>query len=331
MSDGAALALPRGPLIIGVEGTALRDADRARLRHPLVGGAILFTRNYATPGALRALTSDIHALRDPPLLISVDHEGGRVQRFRSGFTAVPPMRTLGEQWDADAAAAQDAAFEHGRTIGRELRAHGVDFSFTPVLDLDYGASAVIGNRAFHRDPAVVATLARALARGLRAAGTAAVGKHFPGHGFVASDSHTELPVDPRPLARILAEDVAPYAALAATDLDAIMPAHIVYPEVDARPAGFSPTWIRDILRGRLGFDGLVVSDDLDMAGAQVAGDIVARADAALAAGCDMVLACNDFAAIDTLLARWRPPHAPRLADRAAALQARAVAQSTGTS
>jgi len=322
---GGVLALPRGPLIIGIEGISLGAADRERLRHPLVGGAILFARNYSTPDALSALTREIHALRDPPLLIAVDHEGGRVQRFRAGFSAIPPMRTFGEQWDADPAAAQAAAFEHGRMIGTELSAHGVDFSFTPVLDLDYGASAVIGNRAFHRDPGAVTALARALARGLRAAGTAAVGKHFPGHGFVSADSHTELPVDPRPLAAILADDVAPYAALVRSDLDAIMPAHIVYSEVDARPAGFSATWIRDILRTRLRFDGVVVSDDLDMAGAEVAGDIVARADAALAAGCDMALACNDFAAIDRLLAAWRPSPSPRLADRAAALQARAVA------
>jgi len=322
---GGVLALPRGPLIIGIEGISLGAADSERLRHPLVGGAILFARNYTTPDALSALTQDIHALRDPPLLIAVDHEGGRVQRFRAGFSAIPPMRTFGEQWDADPAAAQAAAFEHGRMIGTELSAHGVDFSFTPVLDLDYGASAVIGNRAFHRDPGAVTALARALARGLRAAGTAAVGKHFPGHGFVSADSHTELPVDPRPLAAILADDVAPYAALVRSDLDAIMPAHIVYSEVDARPAGFSATWIRDILRTRLRFDGVVVSDDLDMAGAEVAGDIVARADAALAAGCDMALACNDFAAIDRLLAAWRPSPSPRLADRAAALQARAVA------
>jgi beta-N-acetylhexosaminidase len=325
------LALPRGPLIIGIEGTALGATDRERLRHPLVGGAILFTRNYATPDALRALTDDIHALRDPPLLICVDHEGGRVQRFRQGFSAIPPMRTLGEEWDADPVAAQDAAFEHGRTIGAELCAHGVDFSFAPVLDLDHGSSVVIGNRAFHRDVSAVTALARALARGLRAAGTAAVGKHFPGHGFVAADSHTDLPVDTRPLAAILEEDVAPYAALARSDLDAIMPAHIVYPRVDARPAGFSATWIHDILRGRIGFDGVVVSDDLDMAGAHVAGDIVARADAALAAGCDMVLACNDFGAIDRLLERWRPAPSPRLADRAARLQARAVPGSTRTS
>ena len=313
--------------MLGVEGTALTAADRARLHHPLVGGVILFSRNYATPEALHALTGDIRAMRDPALLIAVDHEGGRVQRFRTGFSAIPPMRTLGEQWDADPATAEAAAFDHGRTIAAELGAQGIDFSFTPVLDLDHGASWIIGNRAFHRDARAVATLARALVRGLRAGGMPAVGKHFPGHGFVIADSHTDLPVDPRPLDEILADDVAPYAALLPAGLDAIMPAHIVYAAVDERPAGFSPVWIRDILRERLGFDGLIISDDLDMAGAKVAGDVVARADAALAAGCDMVLVCNDFAAMDDLLARWRPTPPPRLADRAAAMQRRAVAHS----
>lgn len=318
---------PRGPVMLGVEGLSLTPRDRERLGHPLVGGAILFARNYADPAQLRALTADIHALRDPPLLIAVDHEGGRVQRFRDGFTRIPPMRALGAQWDHEPQAAQAAAFEHGRTIAAELRAHGVDFSFAPVLDLDHGASAVIGNRAFHRDAEAVTALARALADGLRAGGAAAVGKHFPGHGYVAADSHTNLPVDERPLARILADDVAPFAALVRSGLDGIMPAHVVYLEVDPRPAGFSPVWIGDILRTRLGFDGLVFSDDLEMAGARAAGDIVERADAALAAGCDMVLACNDFAAMDDLIARWQPGPGPRLADRTAAMQGRAVAQS----
>jgi beta-N-acetylhexosaminidase len=313
--------------MLGVQGLALTADDRRRLRSPAVGGVILFKRNYADPAQLRALTAEIRALRTPRLLIAVDHEGGRVQRFRAGFTAVPPMRTLGAMWDADPAAARAAAFEHGRVIACELAAHGVDFSFTPVLDLDHGQSVVIGDRAFHRDPAVVTALARALVAGLRAGGAPAVGKHFPGHGYVAADSHTELPVDDRTLAAILAEDVAPYAGLIAGELDAIMPAHIIYPQVDARPAGFSPVWVDDVLRGRLGFRGLVISDDLDMAGAQVAGDVVARARAAVTAGCDMVLACNDFASMDDLLARWQPPALPRLAARAEAMEGRAVAQS----
>ncbi|HSV21079.1 MAG TPA: beta-N-acetylhexosaminidase [Casimicrobiaceae bacterium] len=318
-------AAPRGPAMIGVEGLDLTPADRERLLHPSVGGAILFARNYADPAQLVALTTALRALRDPPLLIAVDHEGGRVQRFRAGFSAIPPMRALGAQWDVDAAAAQAQAFENGRTIARELTAHGVDFSFTPVLDLDHGPSGVIGDRAFHRNADAVIALARALAAGLHAGGSAAVGKHFPGHGYVAADSHTDLPVDERPLERIMADDVAPFAALARDDLDGIMPAHVVYPQVDPRPAGFSPVWIRDILRTELGFDGLVFSDDLEMAGAHGAGDIVERADAALAAGCDMVLACNDFAQMELLLAGWSPPPIAQLARRAHAMQARRVA------
>jgi beta-N-acetylhexosaminidase len=310
-----------GPVMLAVEDLALTDADRARLTHPSVGGVILFARNFASSSQLRALTSSIRALR-PSLVIGVDHEGGRVQRFRRDeFTPLPAMRTFGAQWEADPAAAIEAAFACGGTIARELRAHGVDFSFTPVLDLDYGASTVIGDRAFHTDPVIVADLAGALVRGLASEGVGAVGKHFPGHGFVAADSHVDTPVDTRSLDDILRNDVVPFAALVQQNLAAIMPAHVVYPAVDAKPAGFSRIWIGDILRGRLGFDGLVFSDDLEMAGAHSAGDIVARADAALDAGCDVVLTCNDFAAMDDLLARWSPPPQPELARRWAAMRA----------
>jgi beta-N-acetylhexosaminidase len=305
----------QGPVMLGVEGLQLASSDCARLAHPHVGGVILFARNFESSSQLRALTGAIHALR-PELLIGVDHEGGRVQRFRGDeFTPLPPMRTLGRRWDEDPVAASAAAFDVGATIARELRAHGVDFSFTPVLDLDHGASAVIGDRAFHVDPVIVADLAGALVRGLDARGAAAVGKHFPGHGFVAADSHVATPVDARALDDILRTDVVPFAALIQQGLDAIMPAHVVYPAVDVRPAGFSAVWIAGILRGRLGFDGLVFSDDLEMAGAHSAGDIVARADAAIGAGCDVVLVCNDFAAMDDLLARWAPPVQPALARR----------------
>jgi beta-N-acetylhexosaminidase len=305
----------QGPMMLGIRGLELGADDRVRIADPRVGGVILFARNFESSAQLRALTGSIHALR-PELLIGVDHEGGRVQRFRDDqFTPLPPMRTLGRRWDEDPAAATAAAFDVGATIARELRAHGVDFSFTPVLDLDHGASAVIGNRAFHVDPVIVADLAGALVRGLDAGGIAAVGKHFPGHGFVTADSHVDTPVDTRTLDDILRTDVVPFAALIQQGLAAIMPAHIVYPAVDSRPAGFSATWIAGILRGRLGFDGLVFSDDLEMAGAHSAGDIVARADAAVGAGCDVVLVCNDFGVMDDLLARWTPPMQPALARR----------------
>jgi beta-N-acetylhexosaminidase len=304
-----------GAIMLGVEGLSLTDRDRARLADPRVGGVILFARNFESSEQLRALTAAIRAAR-PGLVIGVDHEGGRVQRFRTGeFSAIPPMGSLGEQWNVDPQSASDAAFEHGRTIARELRAHDVDFSFTPVLDLDYGTSAIIGNRAFHGDAVTVADLAGALLRGLKAGGCAGVGKHFPGHGFVAADSHVATPVDDRSLDSILRNDIVPFAALMQQGLDAVMPAHVVYPAVDAQPAGFSRIWLGDILRGRLAFDGLVFSDDLEMAGAHSAGDIVARAGAALDAGCDVVLVCNDFDAMDDLLARWSPPPQPALARR----------------
>ena len=315
-------ALPRGPVFIGVEGLELTAADRERLAHPLVGGAILFARNFETPAQLQALTAQISALRAPRLLIAVDHEGGRVQRFRDGFSAIPPMRTLGELWDRDVAAAAREAARIGRMIAGELRAHGVDFSFTPVLDVDYGESAVIGDRAFHRNPNAIAHLASALHGGLRAGGMAAVGKHFPGHGHVVADSHTDLPVDERAFAALVADDLVPFGALIHRGLEAIMPAHVVYPAVDGDPAGYSRKWLQEILRGRLGFDGLIFSDDLGMAGAQGVGDLAARAEASVAAGCDMVLACNDLAAADTLLASWRPAPNPDLARRTAKMEAR---------
>jgi len=318
-------SLPRGPVFLGIEGVELTAADRERLDHALAGGVILFARNFASPAQLRALAMAIHALRTPRLLIAVDHEGGRVQRFREGFTAIPAMRTLGEAWDRDVASAAREATRLGLAFASELRACGVDFSFAPVLDLDYGTSAVIGDRAFHRNPNAVAHLAMALRKGLRAAGMAAVGKHFPGHGFVAADSHTDLPVDRRALAELVADDLVPFAALAGGGIEAIMPAHVVYPEVDAEPAGYSSKWLREILRARLGFDGLVFSDDLGMAGALGAGDIVARAEKSLAAGCDMVLACNDFVGADALLERWSPPANPALARRAAAMEGKAPA------
>ncbi len=310
----------RGPVMLGVEGCALTPADRTRLTDARVGGVILFRRNFASSAQLRALTSAIRVLR-PELLIGVDHEGGRVQRFCTDeFSPLPPLRTLGEAWERDPSAANEAALRHGETIARELRAHGVDFSFAPVLDLDHGASAVIGDRALHVDPVIVADLAGAMLRGLNAGGVAGVGKHFPGHGYVAADSHVDTPVDRRSLEEILRADAMPFAALIQQGLESVMPAHVVYPQVDAQPAGFSRVWIGDVLRRKFAFDGLVFSDDLEMAGAHAAGDIVARADAAVAAGCDVVLVCNDFAAMDDLLARWMPPAQPDLARRWARME-----------
>jgi len=296
--------LPPGPVIVDVAGTELTREEEARLRHPLVGGVILFTRNFENRAQLTELCASIHACRDEPLLISTDHEGGRVQRFRGdGFTELPAMRRLGELWQTDRMQAMRLATEVGHVLGAELRACGVDLSFAPVLDLDYGTSSVIGDRAFARDPQTVAMLARALIQGLQLAGMAACGKHFPGHGFVAADSHHDLPVDGRELDAILREDAAPYGWLGDGVLPSVMPAHVVYRAVDALPAGFSPFWIQTVLRGRLQYDGLVFSDDLTMQGAAIAGDMLARAQAALGAGCDMVLVCNRPDLADELLAR----------------------------
>jgi beta-N-acetylhexosaminidase len=318
------MTLPRGPVMLDVAGLDLAADDRRRIAHPLVGGVILFARNYESPRQLKALTDDIVASRDPSPLIAVDHEGGRVQRFPDGFSGVPAMRTLGEAWDRDAGLAIADAERWGGVIAAELAAHGIDFSFTPVLDLDHGTSAVIGDRAFHRNPGAVAELASALCKGLAVGGVAAVGKHFPGHGFASADSHHETPVDNRPLSALEIDDLMPFGALIARHrLQAIMPAHVVYPSIDDAPAGFSRVWLQDILRQRLAFDGMIFSDDLSMAGAHGAGDIVARADAALAAGCDMVLVCNDPAAADDLLARWHPASNPHLARRARAMERRA--------
>lgn len=292
--------LPLGPVMIDIAGTALTDLDRERLCHPLVGGIILFSRNYLSRDQLTTLCSEIHALREPPLLIAVDHEGGRVQRFRDGFTRLPAMRRLGELYAQNPEAALAAACATGEVLAVELLACGVDFSFTPVLDLDYGNSTVIGDRSFGRDPATVAALANALIDGMHAAGMKSCGKHFPGHGHVAADSHVAIPVDERSL-DALQEDMA---AFRQGRVDAIMPAHVIYPAVDARPAGFSPVWLK-ILREELGFDGVIFSDDLSMEGASVAGGILERASAAWQAGCDMLLVCNAPDAAALVLSQWR--------------------------
>jgi len=292
---------PLGPAVIDVVGTEMTDADRERLRHPATGAVILFARNYQNPEQLSVLTQEIQRLRDPALPICVDHEGGRVQRFRDGFTPIPAMRALGELWDRDREAARAAARGAAYVIAAELAAHGVDFSFAPVLDLDYGSSSVIGDRALHFDPNAVGALAAALVRGFADAAMAAVGKHFPGHGFAVADSHVAVPEDNRAVSEIMRKDVVPYRKAIEAGLAAIMPAHVIYPQADAEPAGYSKYWLQEVLRGNLGFDGLVFSDDLSMAGASTAGGIPERARAALAAGCDMVLLCNDPAGQEKLL------------------------------
>ena len=313
------IPLPHGPLMIDIAGLELTDLDRERLSHPLVGGLILFARNYQSPEQLSRLCAEVHGLRSPPLPIAIDHEGGRVQRCREGFTRLPPMRRLGELWEASPSEAIDAAQDLGYVLAAELRRCGVDLSFTPVLDLDWGRSGVIGNRAFHGDPQVVIKLAGALISGLRRAGMAACGKHFPGHGWAEADSHVAIPVDERTLSE-LAPDIEPYRRL---KLDAVMPAHVIYPAVDSRPAGFSPVWIGK-LRDELGFDGVIFSDDLSMQGASIAGDIVARVSAAWDAGCDMLLVCNSPDDVGEVLERWQPEFDASRSARVARLLPEAV-------
>ncbi len=318
-------AQPHAPAVIDIAGTALAADDRRRIAHPLVGGLILFARNYVDRAQLITLAAEVKAIR-PDMLLCVDHEGGRVQRFRSdGFTPLPPMRTLGQWWMRDPLAATDGATAVGYVLAAELRACGVDLSFAPVLDLDHGGSKVIGDRAFHRDARVVTLLAKSVAHGMLRAGMAHCGKHFPGHGYAIADSHHELPVDRRGLRAILADDALPYAALS-TSLAAVMPAHVVYPRVDRAPAGFSARWLGDILRRRLGFTGAVFSDDLSMSAAQSMGSPTDAAVAALSAGCDLVLLCNQSLVdggmpIDTFLdgltdaqarGRWVPHPAAEL-------------------
>jgi beta-N-acetylhexosaminidase len=293
--------LPPGPAVIDVVGLALADDDRKRLAHPATGGVILFARNYETPEQLTALCEEIERLREPALPICVDHEGGRVQRFKTGFTLLPPMRELGRLWDRDRPAGRAAARAAAYVAAAELAAHGIDFSFAPVLDLDFGSSGVIGDRALHFDPTAVGALGASLIRGFADAGMAAVGKHFPGHGFCEADSHVAVPTDGRSFAEIWKKDILPYKPAIEAGMAAVMPAHVIYPQVDAEPAGYSKYWLQEVLRGKLGFDGLIFSDDLSMEGASTAGGIPERARAALGAGCDMVLLCNDPAGQEGLL------------------------------
>jgi beta-N-acetylhexosaminidase len=287
--------------MLDVVGTVLSADDIKRLQHPLVGGVILFTRNFENCAQLSALTASIHEVRSPPLLIAVDHEGGRVQRFRDGFTKIPPMREFGKIWDIDRKKAKELAVEAGWILAAELRAHGVDFSFTPVLDMDYGDSLVIGDRAFHKNTQAINELAFSLMQGLKKGGMQAVGKHFPGHGFVVADSHVSIPIDERSFDEIAQNDMQPFRQMIDEGLAAIMPAHVIYPKVDDKPAGFSAKWLQKVLRERLGFQGVIFSDDLSMEGASVGGDVTTRSLAALNAGCDMVLLCNRPDLADELL------------------------------
>lgn len=285
-----------GPVMLDLEGLELTPEERELLRHPQTGGVILFARNYADPGQLKALTQSIHALRSPHPVIAVDQEGGRVQRFRDGFTRLPPPAALGALYDRDQTKGLTAAAGLGWLMAVEVLRHGLDISFAPVLDLDHGVSGVIGDRAFHRDAEIVARLGRAYIRGMREAGMAATGKHFPGHGAVREDSHTEKPRDPRRLADLMLADILPFERLIAQGLAGIMPAHVVYEAVDSKPAGYSRRWVQEILRRRLDFQGVVFSDDLCMAGAELGSCHADRAELALEAGCDMVLVCNHRAA-----------------------------------
>ncbi len=298
-----------GPVMVDLAGIALEPAEREMLAHPQVGSVILFTRNYESPPQLARLVADIHAVRSPPLLVAADQEGGRVQRFRDGFTRLPPLADIGRRYRASGADGLALARELGWLMAAELRATGVDMSFAPCVDLDYGVSRVIGDRALDREAAVVAELAVAYMLGMREAGMAATAKHFPGHGAVAADSHVALPVDRRDWPDLEA-DLAPYRRLIANGLPSVMVAHIVFPAVDGHPASLSRRWIGGVLRGDLGFQGAVFADDLSMTGAAAFGDIAARGRLALAAGCDVLPVCNDRAAAAALLDALEAPAEP---------------------
>jgi len=285
--------MSHGPVMLDLQGTSLTGEERALLNHPAAGGVILFSRNYQSPQQLEALVGEIHALRSPPLLVAVDQEGGRVQRFREGFTRLPPAAWFGQLAQHNGKHARSVARKIGWLMAAELRSVGVDFSFAPVLDIDFGVSDVIGDRAFDRRPVMVAELAHAWMEGVHHAGMAAVGKHFPGHGGVSADSHCELPIDPRPLGDLMMEDLLPFQRMIDYGLEGIMPAHVIYRQVDPSLAGFSRYWLQEVLRRQLGFQGVIFSDDLTMTAAEEGGSYAQRARHALDAGCDMVLVCNN--------------------------------------
>ena len=308
----------KGPIVCDIAGICLTEEDKRRIAHPLVGMVILFTRNYENRAQLKALCDAIHAVK-PGVLISVDHEGGRVQRFRAGFTEIPAMRTYGKLFEVDPEQAKKSLRAAAFILAAELRDCGVDFTFAPVLDLDWGRSAIIGERSLGKAPAAVATLARVVCEGFTAAGMANCAKHFPGHGFAEADSHVSLPEDSRDAEEILSFDVSPYRALADV-LASAMTAHVLYPKLDAVPASFSPKIATDILRRDAGFKGLLFSDDLSMAGAKAAGSIITRAEKALSAGCDALIVCNDPTAVDTLLLNLKWEETEEFTERAAKLK-----------
>lgn len=286
--------------MVDVAGLELTPEDRDVLRHPLVGSVILFTRNYRDSAQLTKLVADIHAVRSPALIVAVDQEGGRVQRFRPEFSLLPPPRRIGHEYDLDKKNGLTLARSMGWLMAAELRAHGVDLSFAPCVDLDYGVSEVIGDRAFHAQPEAVADLALAYMKGMQDAGMAATAKHFPGHGAVVADSHHSLPVDRRDWNEISA-DILPYRRLIANGVPGVMVAHVLFPAVAPEPASLSRRWIQNALREELRFEGCIFTDDLSMGGAKEFGDVVARATAALEAGCDVLPVCNDRASVTTLL------------------------------
>ena len=277
-----------GHLMIDLEGQSISDTEKELIQHPMVGGLILFTRNYESPAQIEELIKEVRHVANKELLIAVDHEGGRVQRFREGFTVLPAIAELARQDDAE-----NVAFRHAWLMASELRAIDVDFSFAPVLDINYGMSSVIGDRAFHDKPEKIIQLAKAYIDGMAQAGMASTGKHFPGHGGVVEDSHTEMPIDKRLKEELFNQDIKPFSELMRSGLNAVMPAHVIYENVDKEPAGFSTYWLQTILREQLGFNGVIFTDDLSMQGAAVKGGYIERAEAAQAAGCDMLLACNN--------------------------------------
>ena len=299
-----------GCLMIDLQGHSLTEEEQKLLQHPLVGGVILFSRNYLNPAQITHLVAEIHAVRQPPLLVAVDHEGGRVQRFRQDFIHLPASANLGKLYTHNPKQAVHIAKEIGWLLAAELRAVGVDISFTPVLDLGKGISTVIDNRAYHADPEIISILAHAQMLGMQEAGMQAVGKHFPGHGSVVADSHHAIPVDERKFADIQFADLIPFERMVHYGLAAIMPAHLIYSAVDPLPAGFSKFWLQKVLRQQLNFQGAIFSDDLSMTGASGVGDGLNRAHAALQAGCDMLLICNDRVMVHQVLAGLGEYHSP---------------------